>query len=358
MYEELGVQFICAQVEQSAAQAATEHCHHWQGYIELKGRATAPQIATVLGWLDTQHFRGLWMDGARAKQSESIAYTKKLETRSGIQYEWGVPKPPGAIEERERLVQDLQAGMSMDEISCRYPRMVLQYGANVERLKRQFDKPMPWRDVTTFCFYGASGTGKTSAVYSRHAHEDVYAKLKGEFWDGYEGQPVILLDEFDGTQLAYTELLKVLDGHPLRVNIKGSSRAANWTNVYICSNVHPDSFYPNISGERLMALERRLPHNYRIHFGSTPFVPACPILPPPSAYPCALREPSDAASHEGDIPPLVRLPAFREPHAPVAVPSKLDNLVREWQAHTTAEEDLMAIQESMCEEDPALTLSL
>ena len=74
-------------------------------------------------------------------------------------------------------------------------------------------------------------------------------------FDGYNGEPVLLLDDFRSS-IVFNDLLRILDRYPLRVNIKGSHSWACWTKVIISANIALSEQYPNLS-ERKDPLLRR-----------------------------------------------------------------------------------------------------
>lgn len=62
------------------------------------------------------------------------------------------------------------------------------------------------------------------------------------WWDGYEGQSLLILDDFTGW-IPLTQLLNILDGYPMTLNVKNGRTMANWTTVVITSNLHPRDWY-------------------------------------------------------------------------------------------------------------------
>jgi hypothetical protein len=59
-------------------------------------------------------------------------------------------------------------------------------------------------------------------------------------FNGYDGEKVLLIDDFNGW-IKYT--LRILDGYPLRLNIKNGVTWARFDRVYITSNAKPANFY-------------------------------------------------------------------------------------------------------------------
>lgn len=121
------------------------------------------------------------------------------------------------------------------------------------------------REVEVVVLYGAPGTGKTRYVYDNF--KDIYSKPRGDWWDGYIGQEVILLDDFYG-YISYSELLRVLDRYPYQAAVKGSFVQAQWTKVFITSNKPPSEWYSTPLDQK--ALERRIKKIVFYNINGTP----------------------------------------------------------------------------------------
>ena len=106
-------------------------------------------------------------------------------------------------------------------------------------------------------FWGPTGTGKSHRAWDE-AGVDAYVKsARSKFWDGYQSEGHVVLDEFRGAiDVGY--LLTWLDRYPCRVEIKGSSVPLNATKFWICSNLEPSRWYPELDPFTLDALMRRL----------------------------------------------------------------------------------------------------
>ena len=113
-------------------------------------------------------------------------------------------------------------------------------------------------------FWGASGTGKSRRAVEE-AGDDVYFKPRGKWWDGYQQQQSVILDDFYGW-LPFDDLLRLLDRYPLRVEYKGGFHEFNSKTIFITSNVHPLDWYKGdwYQAEQKQALTRRI--NCIIHF--------------------------------------------------------------------------------------------
>lgn len=113
-----------------------------------------------------------------------------------------------------------------------------------------------WRNVEVHVLWGDSGTGKTRKAFEKGDSYFLF-QLNPEWWDGYDGEEYIIIDDFYGG-LPFNRLLRLLDGYPCQVPIKGGSRWLEATTITITSNVHPDQWYSNIPEESKKGLKRRI----------------------------------------------------------------------------------------------------
>src|SRR5699024_1923924 len=73
---------------------------------------------------------------------------------------------------------------------------------------------------------GAPGCGKTSGFYEEHGYKDVYSvSTYSHHWDAYNGESIILMDEFSG-QMEFEFLLILLYRYPLRLPARYGDRWA------------------------------------------------------------------------------------------------------------------------------------
>ena len=105
---------------------------------------------------------------------------------------------------------------------------------------------------------GPTGTGKSSwcAKYLK----DPFWKTRGEWWDGYHNQGVVIIDEFYGW-IKYDETLRLLDRYPYRVQIKGGYVQFNSKMIFITSNKMPEEWFKNIEDKQ--PLLRRIDNLWR-----------------------------------------------------------------------------------------------
>jgi len=185
---------------------------HYQGYMELDAQVA---FSTLHEWegLAKAHF-----EKRRGNQRQAIAYCKKEDTRMEGPYEWGTPKAQGQRSDLLELQTDLDKGLSLVQIAqqhfpefVKYPTAIRMY-RNLRCVHR--DWPME-----IYIIVGPSGTGKTRFVLD--SFPDAYWKPHGKWWDRYDGQDVVVVDEMYGHRFSFTELLNLMDRYPHSVECKG-----------------------------------------------------------------------------------------------------------------------------------------
>lgn len=106
--------------------------------------------------------------------------------------------------------------------------------------------------------HGRPGTGKTllAIAYARKvAGDDYFIHPPGslKWWDGYEGQQVVILDDFRRRDLreagGFSYLLRVLDRYDCDVEVKGGYRRAHWSTVIITAQRDPETEFTYRDGD-------------------------------------------------------------------------------------------------------------
>lgn len=207
-----------------------EHTPHLQGYISLANAKTFVQIKKFLSRANIQVAKGTDL--------ENQAYCSK----QGDFEEWGqVSVGQGSrtdIKEIAELIKTKQ--ITMEDLMFEYPDMYVKYSRSFEKMfnavmtPRENPPEVHWR-------WGLAGTGKTRWVIQKHGAKNVYIKDGTSWWDGYQQQDVILIDDFDN-KIPYRTLLRILDRYVYQGQVKGGYVHISSPYIFITSE-HPPSAY-------------------------------------------------------------------------------------------------------------------
>lgn len=177
---------------------------------------------------------------ARASDMENRAYCSK-----GYDiFEFGEPIRKGQRNDLLGVVRNIKKGKTKREIAELHPIEYIKYGKGIENYIRIITS-IQQRNFKTIVHYywGETGTGKSkTAKEEAEKIGSIYYKPRGEWWDGYEQQDCVIIDDFYGW-LPYDELLRICDRYPHRVPVKGGYEIFNSKHIFITSNKPIEEIY-------------------------------------------------------------------------------------------------------------------
>lgn len=220
---------------------------HLQGYVIFErgiGLATVKQRMSVSQLFDnTTHYE--IMEGTIEQNDEYVE--KEGEWMESGEH----PVGRGHRSDLDDIWSDLREGASETDVMESHFTDWARYHKAIGRARYLLDlqKQTLWREVETTVIWGNAGVGKTRLALSMGMEkygELPYILYPGNshnvWFDGYQGQKCLVLDDFTGW-LKLTFLLRLLDGYPLNLEVKGGSVAAQWEMVIITSNQNPGHWY-------------------------------------------------------------------------------------------------------------------
>lgn len=140
------------------------------------------------------------------------------------------------------ILQDIEDGLTDLELMRKYPAHAVKGLTAIARYRLVLERNRAkWRNVEITYISGTTGDGKTRYVTSKHGYPNVFRVMNyhsGAF-DNYNGQDVILFEEFrGGTKSGFKleQMLNFIDGHPCELPARYADKFAMYTKVYICTN--------------------------------------------------------------------------------------------------------------------------
>lgn len=222
---------------------------HFQGYCEVKGSAK------TLNWLKN-HWSGVaHIEPRRGTQAQAIEYCKKQDTRIDGPWEYGEAKEQGKRTDLEQLAELARTGVRKRHAFEELPSSYMRHHKAYAHVLTLYKPKAVEREV--ILLIGPPGVGKTRYVHDNH-EEFWQTPLQKEMWfDGYDGEDVALIDDFQG-QMPLTLLLQLLDRYVVQVPIKGGFTWWTPKKIYVTSNYEISEWYDYTNRPNARAaLERR-----------------------------------------------------------------------------------------------------
>ena len=195
-------------------------------------------------------FFGAHIEKAIGTNEDNYNYVRKLGEKYADKAETNLPDtfeecgelPPdrkGANNLSSEILEMIQQGCSEYEILTTYPNAINKL-PNIKQAIEIINKEKyknEKRDVKVHYIWGESGVGKTRSVMDTYGYANVYrvTDYKHPF-DDYEGQKVILFEEFRSS-IEIEQMLNYLDIYPVVLPCRYSNKIAMFDTVYISTNV-------------------------------------------------------------------------------------------------------------------------
>ena len=168
----------------------------------------------------------------------------------------------------EQVVKMIKDGHSNAEILQEHPSCYnkLSHIDKVRETLRFEQFKVEFRELEVVYIWGESRCGKTRFVLDSYGYENVYrvSNYKNPF-DTYNGQDVLLLDEFN-SKIEIETMLQLLEGYPCMLPSRYNDKVACYTKVYVVSNIPFDKQFEFADSEQWIAFVRRF--DSILEFGS------------------------------------------------------------------------------------------
>lgn len=249
------VSFVCWQLEKCPESDRL----HYQGYMELSRPQTFVRIKK-----DWEVFSCARFAVRSGTQAQCITYCEKAETRVEGPFRFGEPKAQGKRSDLLNVKEAIDNKRPLSELRDEFFVPFIRYGAALTEYKK-FKTPERVQKTIVILIVGPSGMGKSTFGH-RLAHylgssvfTVAHAKSSGLYFDGYDSNDVVLLDEMDGCVMRPTFWNGLCDKFPFTVPVHGRSGHQFVSKfLIVVSNYLPKYWWKNRSADQVKQTTRRI----------------------------------------------------------------------------------------------------
>lgn len=214
---------------------------HLQGYFNLIKRT---RFSALKKLMPRAHF-----EKAMGTDTQNLTYCTKQDKEAFV---WGEPQNQGKRNDLTKATTMVMEKKTLSEVATECPEIFTKFHRGLRELTQITRKPRDVNDPPTVIWlYGKTGTGKTRFAYDQMPHDQIYMKDNTIWWNGYEYQQCILIDDFNG-RWDFQDLLKLLDRYPYQGQYKGGYVHIDSPIIIITCEFPPSHFWGNTDLEQIL----------------------------------------------------------------------------------------------------------
>lgn len=242
---------------------------HYQGFIVFKNRQLFNAVKALCP-------EAHW-EAAKGTYQQAADYCKK----DGVFKEEGeMPEPPTAkgqragtkaMQDKWRFISDSAKKGDLAAIDADHPKQFVNSYRNLVAIRKDFTPRLP--DLLGVCgvwYYGKAGVGKTRLLTAKYPN--AYLKRMNKWFDGYNGEEVVAIDDLglDHKFMGY-ELKKLADRYCYMVEVKNASMYIRPKKCVVTSQYRIEDVWAD-DKETREALQRRFvqvevtPNNIELNY--------------------------------------------------------------------------------------------
>lgn len=220
---------------------------HYQGYVQFaqqQRKQTLVNKYPAYQWIPAE---GNWEQNLHYCSKPTLGCScviclKELEKKTKLDGPWiyGAPSYCGKRNDLLRIQKKVDDKVPLEIIWKEDFELMCRNHKSVEAYKFITQKHRPSVVPEVVLLYGSTGAGKSHRA--QEMYPNAFWLSDGKWWDGYEDQEEVVIDDFYGW-IPYHQLLRILDKYPYSVQVKQGTRKLQATKFVITSNNTPDKWY-------------------------------------------------------------------------------------------------------------------
>jgi len=249
---------------------------HLQGFFRFQSRRS---FSAVLARLKQGGLRGIHLEPRRGTIAQAVEYCTRESKRDERGGQMGIvefgtkPAGQGSRTDIKGALGLVRSGASPRALFEAHPEVMVKFSRGMAEARLAYQQPRREKTIVKW-YYGSTGTGKSRAANDEAP--DAYWKAGGsKWWCGYNGQDVVIVDDYRCDLCTFSNLLRLFDRYPLLVEGKGVSMQFVSKTIIVTAPRRPEVMWSKRTEEDLGQLLRRI-EEIRL-FGEEPREPA--VLP-------------------------------------------------------------------------------
>lgn len=231
---------------------------HLQGYVNFGKQVRFNGVRDMFSPDNYPH-----LETAKGTAKQNMFYCTKEEGRLEGPWEFGVMPEQGKRSDLLSVKGLLDDNVSLIDIARDKEELFgtvirNQRALNWYSMHQQVQRNWPMEVVV---LYGSTGTGKSRSAMERWpgAYWKPRNTNNSNYWDGYNGESTIIVDEFYGW-FTWDFLLKLTDRYPLLLDVRYGAVHCSARTIVFTSNKHPKDWYtrPSYPWDESNPLKRRI----------------------------------------------------------------------------------------------------